>query len=160
MTNVTKKTRLTDAQIRELRTTHAALRREALEDPEGYETPTATDRYVASMYGLTAAAVAHIVMGLNRVDAGGPVDVLRASEWRQFREDANTSTEAVARRRRAWRKDSHNRPSAPLTVVITTPAGEVTTVPTVAGSTITVTTDHTLDLTGAQTYQDAGQDQA
>lgn len=160
MTNVTRKTHLTDAKIRELRHLHADIRRESLEDPTSYETPTATDKYVADMYGITVAAVARIVMGMNRPDAGGPVDALRAAEWRQFREDANTTTEAVARRRRAWRKDSHNRPLAPLTVTVTSPSGEVQTIQTPAGSTVSVTSASTVSLETAEDSDDRTEAQA
>lgn len=139
MTNVTRKTSLTDAQVRELRTRHAEARTYAMNHPEDYETPHATDTRLAADYGLTVAAVAHLAMGLNRQDAGGPIDRARAAEWLQYRADCKDATEAEARRRRAWRKDSRNRPSAPLTVVITHPDGEVQELQVPGGSTVTVT---------------------
>lgn len=52
MTNVTRKTGLTDAQVRELRRRHADLRAYALAHPEDYETPHATDKAVAEDLSL------------------------------------------------------------------------------------------------------------
>lgn len=154
MTNVTRKTALTDAQIRELRREHADLRAYALAHPEDYETPHATDKTVAEDYGLTVAAVAHLAMGLNRESAGGPIDRQRAAEWLQYRDDCRTSTETTARRVRAWRKDSRNRPAAPVTVVITHATGAVETLQVPGGSQVTITTQPVTETTDADDTAD------
>lgn len=68
--------KLTDAQVIGIREKYRDLRLEAdPREPYGW-----TDGVVAYQYGVSAATVRGIVMGLTRKKVGGPIDTVRVEE--------------------------------------------------------------------------------